>query len=148
MEKFNYITEKISKCKFNSYPFKHLYIEDFLSDFHLNLIKNDPQIILPPQKDTRDLIQTLKDAGYVSIRFPGCVTDLEKYIRSYESNSFFINEKRVEAFGVAFKLKKILCQEIKELIDFLNGSVFHECLERKFSITRKNNVSDDANRFN
>lgn len=147
MKKFNYIVEKISECEFNSYPFKHLYIEDFLSDFHFNLIRKDSQIILPPQEDTRILIQTLKNSEYISIRFPGCITDLEEYIRSYESNSFSVDNNRLESFGVAFKLKKILCQEIKELIDFLNGSVFHECLERKFSITRKNNVSTAIQKY-
>lgn len=147
MKKFDYIVEKISKCEFNSYPFKHLYIENFLSDFHFNLIRKDSQIILPPQKDTRALIQTLKNAGYVNIQFPGCVTDLEKYIESYESNSFYVNENRVESFGVAFKLKDILDQEIRELINFLNGSVFHKCLQEKFSITRENKVSTAIQKY-
>lgn len=147
MEKFNYIVEKILKCEFNNYPFKHLYIEDFLSDSHFNLLRKDSQIILPPQKDTRTLIQTLKNIGYNEISFPGCIIDLEKYIRSYESNSFSVDKNRLETFGVAFKLKKILNQEIQELVDFLNGPVFHKCLQEKFLIGKKTKIATAIQKY-
>ena len=45
-DKFRYISEKILDSKIDDYPFKHVLIEDFLSEEHLDIVLNDSQVHL------------------------------------------------------------------------------------------------------
>ena len=44
MSQFKYLSEKILDAEFGDSPFKHVLIEDFLSEEHLQAVINDPQI--------------------------------------------------------------------------------------------------------
>ena len=41
---FNYIIEKVKKATFIKDPYPHLYIKDFISEEHLDIILRDTQI--------------------------------------------------------------------------------------------------------
>ena len=146
---FDYLGEKILNAKFEGYPFKHLYIENFLSQDHLDLLNNNKQIKLDIQKDTKSLIKEIKSQGYEAIKFPGCTTSVSAYLNWYENNRVddVYNSDIVEAFGMAFHLKKIRDERINQLIEYLNSKKFHNILHQKFDISQPSRITTRIQKY-
>ena len=146
MNEFQYITEKILGAEFKTAPFKHLLFENFLSDEHLNLILENPQIHFRETKNTEDLIETLNTKGWEIINFPGCIGtnpgDIRKYIRTLKNDSFPYHRKGnpVESYGLTYRLMRIDNEFIKKLVRYMNSLEFKSALETKFNITKPTKV--------
>ena len=136
MNEFKYLSEKVLNTEFKDSPFKHLFIEDFLSKEHFELVINDPQIHWDETSSTEELISKLFEKNYIIQKFPGCITDVYEYINRYKNNDFPTGRKGnpVESFGITFRLKSIQNQFIKKLVDYLNGDEFKSALISKFDI--------------
>lgn len=149
MKEFEYIGEKILNAKFEDYPFKHLYIENLLSDDHLKLLSTDSQIKLEKHETTKQLIDAIKKEGYHAIKFPGCTTSVSAYLNWYENNKVdkLYNSEVVEAFGMAFHLEKIKNEKIKKLIEYLNSDKFHNILHQKFDITQPSRITTRIQKY-
>lgn len=149
MQQFKYIIDKINNAPFLSEPFKHLYIEDFLSEEHLEMLQSSQQIKLPKCKTTEELIDELGNQGYKPIDFPGCTTSRKEYLNWYNNReiSNVYNGDIVEAFGMAFNLERIQSTEIKELINFLNGNDFHQTLHKKFNIKKQSRITTRIQKY-
>jgi hypothetical protein len=147
MENFEYLGKKIETADFRESPFKHLYIEDFLSDKHFDLVVRQRQINLPAQNDTKELIDTLAANGWQIQPFPGCTTSAEDYLRCYEKNEWPVDKKRLEGFGIAFRLKRYEDDVVSQLVDYLNSTPFKSILERKFGVTRPNRIETAIHKY-
>lgn len=44
---FDYLADRIKDAQFSVEPFRHIVIENFLSDAHFALVTRDPQVALP-----------------------------------------------------------------------------------------------------
>ena len=64
---FDYILEKIKKATFFNKPFEHIYIENFLSDEHFQIVTNCSEIKLPAAANTKELISILTQFGYSTL---------------------------------------------------------------------------------
>jgi hypothetical protein len=146
---FMYLQEKILDSQFSDLPFKHIYIENFLSTDHLNLLINYKKIQLSIQDTTEALINSLLDNGYEVQNFPGCTTSINEYLEWYNNRKKdrFHNDSIVEGFGMAFRLTKIDCLEIQKLIDFLNSEVFHLSLKNKFNLDESTKISTGIQKY-
>lgn len=133
--KFQYLIDKINKSTFKSFPFSHITIDNFLSEEHFKEIVESSQIKINQASNTSELINLLIQNGYEVQNFPGCITDIEKYLKSYENKDFDVDPTLLEGFGMVFRIKKFQLTILEELIKFLNGSDFKKCLENKFNIT-------------
>jgi hypothetical protein len=142
MNDFKYLSEKILDAEFADSPFKHLLIEDFLSEEHLDQILNDQQIHWDETKNTEELISKLFQKNYAVQKFPGCITDVYEYIRRYNNNDFPTGRKGnpVESFGITFRLQKYDNPFIQELVNYLNGAEFKAALTTKFNITAETRI--------
>lgn len=142
MSKFSYLSEKIKNAEFKKDPFKHIFIEDFLKQEHLDIILSDKQIHFDEVKNTEDLIDTLHTKNYKVQNFPGCTTDLEEYLHHYNNDSFPHGRKGtpIESYGVTFRLSKIKNEFIKELTQYLNDKEFKRTLEEKFEIKKQTRI--------
>lgn len=142
MGKFSYISEKIKNAEFNEDPFKHILIEDFLEQKHLDKILSDEQVHFDEVNTTEDLIDTLHRKSYKVQNFPGCTTDLNEYINHYNNDSFPHGRKGtpIESYGVTFRLSKIENKFIEELTNYLNGDEFKQTLEEKFEIKKETEI--------
>lgn len=137
MKEFKYISEKILDAKFDNFPFKHILIEDFLSEEHFQTIIEDSQIHFEELNNTQQVIETLLKNNYKVQTFPGCITNMVEYLKRYETNDFPAGRKGnpVESFGITFRLIKYNNEFIKKLIDYMNGTEFKNALETKFNIS-------------
>ena len=136
-DKFRYIAEKILDSNIEEYPFKHVVIEDLLSEEHLDMILNDSQIHFDEVENTEELIETLFRKNYAVQTFPGCITDPVEYIQRYNNNDFPIGKGKdlpIEAFGITFRLTQYNNPLIKELVEYMNGVEFKDALVRKFDL--------------
>lgn len=142
MNEFNYISQKILDAPFEEAPFKHIYIENFLSQDHFEQIVNDPQIHWDKNSSTEEVIGTLLDRGYEIQKFPGCTTDINEYLSKYRNNDFPLERKGnpVESFGITFRIKSYKNPFIFNLVKYLNGKEFKSALETKFNITNPTNI--------
>ncbi len=142
MSEFSYISEKIAKAQFVEYPYKHLWIEDFLSKEHLSEILSDDQIHFEEQESTKLLVDKLSTSGYKVQNFPGCTTDVKEYLHHYENDSFPSGRKGtpIESYGITYRLIDTNNSKIKSLVDYMNGPDFKKTLEDKFEITNKTRV--------
>ena len=136
-DKFRYISEKILDSNIEEYPFKHVVIEDLLSEEHLDMILNDSQIHFDEVENTEELIETLFRKNYAVQTFPGCITDPVEYIQRYNNNDFPIGKGKdlpIEAFGITFRLTQYNNPLIKELVEYMNGVEFKDALVKKFDL--------------
>lgn len=142
MNKFNYLIKKILDSEFLNEPFKHIVINDFLKEEHFEELIKDSQIHFREANDLEDLLCLLREKKYKVQDFPGCTSNLNEYILNYKSNSFPKNRRGtpVSSYGITFRLSKIQNKTIKELIDFMNSTVFQSALEKKFKIIKKTNI--------
>tara|TARA_R100000388_G_C7211960_1_gene144137 strand:+ start:105 stop:968 length:864 start_codon:yes stop_codon:yes gene_type:complete len=142
MSIFSYLSQKIRDADYYHVPFKHLLIEDFLLDEHLKQILSDPQVHFGEVPDTRQLVNTLSEKGYVVQNFPGCTDNIEEYLHHYQNDSFPHGRKGtpIESYGITYRLNRHDCSFTKELVEYLNGDEFKTALEEKFKITRKNRI--------
>ena len=142
MSQFSYICQKIKDARFVNYPYKHLWIEDFLSEAHLNEILLDKQIHFDEVQSTKELVEQLSKLEYKVQNFPGCTTDVEEYLHHYENDSFPSGRKGtpIESYGITYRLTNTANNTIRELVEYMNGSEFKQTLEEKFNIISKTRI--------
>lgn len=149
MKEFLYITDKIMDTNFSYDPFKQIYIEDFFSKEHFELITTANQIKFPIPESTENLISYLQEKGYAPVNFPGCTTSIEEYLNwyNYKKIKNLYNKDIVEGFGMAFNLEKIDSLSLQNLINFLNGDHFHQTLRKKFDIINESYVTTRIQKY-
>ena len=142
MSEYSYLAEKITEAQFVEYPFKHLWIEDFLSKSHLNEVLSDEQIHFEEQESTKLLIDKLVACEYKVQNFPGCTTDVKDYLHHYQNNSFPSGRKGtpIESYGITYRLANINNDKIRGLVEYMNSPEFKSTLENKFEITNKTRI--------
>ncbi|MEN7551514.1 hypothetical protein AAG747_26590 [Rapidithrix thailandica] len=139
---FNYLIDKIKETKFESYPFKHLTINNFFHEKDFQKIISDPQILRPVASSHVELIDDLIDQGYTQQHFPGCITSIQHYLEFLNNPQEKFNRKLIEGYGrniiagygLTMRLKKIRSSFLEDLLGFLNDSPFQNCLTEKFGI--------------
>lgn len=131
---FDYLIDKIKDAAFENIPFKHIYIDDFFSEDHFREIIESSEISSPIAGNDRELIDGLTGKGFKPISFPGCVTDIQKYISWHEGGKKAAHHSACEGFGMAFRLYEFPSEILKELNDFLASSAFNSAIAEKFEI--------------
>ena len=144
---FSYLSEKVRTAEFGTEPYKHIYLEDFLSPEHFEMCTQAEQINLPPEKTTEALIERLQAEGYQIQEFPGCTTSVKHYLRCYKSGKWPVDKKRLEGFGITFRLIRYKNPKMEELIAYLNGDEFKTAMEEKFGITRPNRIETAIQKY-
>lgn len=132
---FDYILEKINDAWFQTDPFEFVYIEDFLSQEHFELITKHEQIDFPEFDTIEDMISCLEKNDYAPVPFPGCTTDVEAYKKWYKTgqgDSPSHARGLIEGFGIAYRMQKHHNPTIDALLKFLNSEEFLTCLKKKF----------------
>lgn len=131
----NECTQKIANARFETMPFKHLYIENFLpSDIFHNFIESD-LIRLPRACNSRALCEELNRRGFRPIGFPGCTTDVNEYL-SWEKKGFHSNVNTCEGFGMVYRLEKF-DEATAKLNNLLASDNFLAALLNKFNISKE-----------
>jgi hypothetical protein len=146
-DEFDYLLEKIAAAPFEAEPFRHIYLENFLSPNHLARVISSPQIKVPPTADTPELLASLNAAGYDIEPFPGCTTDVEKYLEYLKTNEWPDSNGVVEGIGMAMRLKRISDPLIERLMTFLNSERFQAALIAKFGIERPNRIETAIQKY-
>lgn len=136
MSEFNYLLEKIMDAPFINKGFPFLYIEDWFTQEHFEIITQAKQINLPEYETTEDLINDLQHQKYSPVTFPGTVTDIKTYLQWYNHrnvNGPSHTHGLLEGFGIVFRMNEYKEPKLKELITFLNSDVFLSQLMLKFN---------------
>ena len=142
MNQFSYLSEKILDAQFLNDPCRHLEINNFLGEEHLDIILNDEQIHFKECNDTRDVINQLHKLDYSVQQFPGCCSDINDYLNRLK-NDDWPNEYKgnpVESYGITFRLMRYRNEFIKELIRYLNGNEFKSAMETKFELKKDTDI--------
>lgn len=136
MENFNfeYLIEKINKTEFSFSPFKHIYIENFFSDEHFDQIVKAKEIRPPQSNDDIDLIDNLCHIGFKVIDFPGCTSDVDKYLEWRRSGKNGSINATCEGFGVVLRLQSFSSPIIESINNFFQGDSFNAVCAEKFQI--------------
>ena len=139
---FTYLVEKIKKAHFESEPFKHIYIEDFFSKEHFAEIISSAEISSPAASNDKQLIDGLMLKGFKPIVFPGCVTNIKKYIDWHESGKKIAHHSACEGFGMALRLYEFPSEILRELNAFIVSDKFNRAIAKKFEIDYENCLID------
>lgn len=132
---FSYILDKINNAKFEKEPFKYIYIENFLSPGHFDLITKNSQINFPEFNSIENMIDHLNVNQYAPVPFPGCTTNVNEYVQWYKTGrgSTPAHAKGlIEGFGIAYRIQQYKDETIKLLMQFLNSNIFLNTLKQKF----------------
>lgn len=132
---FNYLIKKINKSKFKTYPFKHIYIENFFNNNDFKKLISSKEICLKNLKNDKDLFDALFRNNYKIINFPGCITDKTKYINWNKNKKKYNldNNSICESAGMALRLKPENSY-LKSVSNFFNSNVFNKAIAKKFNI--------------
>jgi len=145
---FEYILKKIESESFKKGPYKHLVINDFLSDDHLKEIIEHPQLTLTPKETTSDLIVELMSQGWEVIGNAGCRLNFNYYLKCLETNDWPKDSTGLlERFGLTFSLKRCESRTLSALSSFMNSDAFKECLNRKFNIETETNFETGVRKY-
>ena len=131
---FEYLIEKIKKCKFKKKPFKHIYIEGFFNKIDFEKITSDPEIKLKQCSDDEELFSELFKNNYKVIDFPACTTDYKEYIKKHSKGIPLKHyNDTCETEGVTLRLDPK--SEILSLLnDFITSEKFNRAIAEKFDI--------------
>lgn len=144
---FEYLIKRIADAEFASYPFKHLYLENFLSDQHLGAIISAEEIARPVFDSTSEMIEDLLAVGYEVQPFPGCVNSVKDYLAHHDSGNRKFKSRLVEGFGLTMRLSRYREPLLSRLVDFLNSGPFKLALEEKFGISESNFVETAIQKY-
>jgi hypothetical protein len=144
---FDYLLERIANAPFQTEPFQHLYLAAFLSPEHLSQVLSSFQVRVAPASDTLELLAKLKEAGYDPAPFPGCTTDVDKYLEYLRTNDWADGNGVVEGVGMAMRLSRVADPIIGRLLAFFNGQRFHAALLAKFGIDRPNRIETSIHKY-
>jgi hypothetical protein len=134
MRQFDYLLKKIADAPFETTPFRHVEIENFLSEEHFDAVVGSPQIAFSPAETTEDLLKTLAASGYTVIPFPGCVTSTEEYLKWFNTGSGRRIHGATEGFGIVCRLTDFRDAILGELNRFLVSPEMQKLLRDKFAI--------------
>lgn len=136
-----YLADKILSAQFINEPFKHIYIEDFFSEEHFNEIIRSKQIVAPKVSTDAELIDKLEEVGYEAIKFPGCITNKNKYLSWLQEKKNEIPKElqswsntACEGFGMVFRLKKLESDILSNVNDYICGKEFNEAIAQRYDI--------------
>jgi len=130
---FKYLLEKIKKAEFIEHPFPHLDIKNFLSEDHFNLILNQKQIHFESVNTDQELHDLLVERGWIVHHHAGCVGSWDEYLSYKNGIKRYDVAEPVEGAGITFRLKRYDNEVVKNLIEWMNGLEFHNCLREKFN---------------
>ena len=135
---FDYVIQKIRNAPLKLDPFPHFAIDNLFTPTHFEAIVNAPEIKTSQALDDNDLFASLFDAGYQIIEFPGCVTDMDHYLRWHSDRTAdrATTSSSCEGFGVTLRLKSPQTPIVAELSAFLASEFFTEELCAKFEVDR------------
>jgi hypothetical protein len=148
MHSFDYLLDKIVSAPFVEFPFKHIYLDDFLSDEHFNHVVNTKQINLPQSKSTEQLIDLLLGNKYSPVSFPGCTADINEYITWFNSDrTTRFKTNLIEGRGMAMRMVSYEDQLLSELVSFLNSDIFHSTIKKKFDKTSSTRIETAIQKY-
>lgn len=134
MNDFRYLAEKIAEAPFRQEPFRHVYIDDFLSKEHFAAVLGTPEIAAPAAGSDRELLNVLRERGYKPIPFPGSITDEDKYLRWRKNRTGKSTHTATEGFGVVLRLTEMRSAILSELNDYLRSDAFNRAVAEKFGV--------------
>lgn len=142
MSKFSYLTKKIKKASFFHKPFPHIIVDNFINKTHFNQIVNDPQITIKADKvsSTKKKIEILTDHSYEPIDFPGCVKNIDDYIKFIDTKK--LNRKKIigygrdlqAGFGLTMRLTETKSDILTNVENFFKSDEFNKAIKNKFGI--------------
>lgn len=135
---FDYLLDKIAEAKYETAPFRHIYIKNFFDDSHFNEIVSSPEITLKKADSDDQIFENLFDSNYKIISFPGCITNKDTYVKWHKERKVDSNHTNsaCEGFGITLRLTKPTTPLISELFDFMLTDKFQETLASKFDVPR------------
>lgn len=141
MSEFSYLSDKVKTADFLTDPFSHIIVEEFFKDEHFDRIVNSKQIKTPEYRSHSDVVNGLLSLGYKPQYFPGCITDVEKYIRFASGEAGFDRQAidgygkyTIEGYGLTMRLDSIADAFLSDLLSYLTGKEFQNALVDKFAI--------------
>ena len=119
----NLLLEKITKADFNFYPFKFLYIENFIPEEDFQEIIDYPQITLKEAKSDSELIDLLHSKGWEAINFPGSTWDKKMQSDPDRIKSLIENTVPMNRFGTPEEIASAAAFLCSARANFITGSV-------------------------
>lgn len=136
MSRFSYLAEKILMSDFLDVPFKHLYIDNFFNEEDFTSIIACPEIATPTVETDEQLISELRSLGYEIIAFPGCITNVDEYIKWHSNKKSSVKfHTACEGFGMVLRLYEKKSQILSDLEEFLLSDEFNSAIADKFGLT-------------
>jgi hypothetical protein len=80
--------------------------------------------------------------GFKPIPFPGCVTDIQKYISWHQKDKNVDHHTACEGFGMALRLYEFPSTILQELNEFLVSEEFNRAIAVKFGVNFDDCVTD------
>jgi hypothetical protein len=151
-QRFSYLLDKIVDAEFQQYPFKHIYIDNYLRERDFAEITSAPEVAIPSMSSDEALFDQLFARGYKILPFPGCIADKKEYIEWHVDKENIRRRNKTscgrqvktlcEGFGVTLRLATSQDGVLGELREFLDSVEFNGALAAKFQIAHDGSSPD------
>ena len=97
---FDYLLDKITHANIEEFPYKHVEINNFLEQEHLDIFINDDQLHFKSCSSDYELFKSLLDNQYEVFTGAGVTKDFKKYLQmlkngeGIEGMGFFLPKPR------------------------------------------------------
>ena len=147
LHQFGYLIDKIREAEFLESPFKHLIIDDFLSEEHFELISQAKEVNRPRFENTEELIADLTNNGFNVQPFPGCTNSVQEYLTCFNENQWPTDKGLLEGFGLTFRLKKYQTPLLEALMQFIEHEDFKQALHDKFELANSTYIETGIQKY-
>jgi len=131
----DYVLEKIAAAKLVESPFRHLYLGDLLTREDFEAVTRSPMVDFARCESDEDLCRRLEQFGWHVKQHPGCIQDLQEYLRWHSGTSKKNrNQATCEGYGVAFRWQPVSSGRLGEIAAFFSSDAFLRALAEKFGI--------------
>jgi len=135
--KFTYLLDRIHDAEFETEPFKHLQINDFLKDEHFEHITG-LDTLATSGRTNRELINSIQSSGFEHIGFPGTFDSIDDYVnhRENKDSSEGLNAafNTINSKGIVFRLADYDDPLLDDLTEIFSSYAFVDCICNKFGL--------------
>lgn len=140
---FEYLEDRIRNAVVRTYPFKHIFIENFLDSQHLEMILKEKCMKVQLCPNPQVLRQRFNEKGWAQWNHPGCYKSIESYCYHKINRSVGLSEIQgtrdmplLSSGGIAFRLERT-SNLLADLLEFFKGDQF-------LNVLREHRLVDDS----
>ncbi|WP_436795771.1 hypothetical protein [Actinospongicola halichondriae] len=133
---FEDLVDKVMGADFEQEPFRHLSINDFLSQEDFDAITSAAEVTLDPADTDKELLDQCFAQGYKVVPFPGATTDVQGYLDWRAGRLRLHHHATTSGEGLVLRVASPKSPALQALYELLTSDAWCDALTARFELDR------------